>query len=66
MVSKGVDTFKDDPISKFELNNDDYLKIGRMIATVKVPTLFVMEGGYAVDDIGLNAVNVLLGFEEAS
>ena len=66
VVSLGVDTFKDDPISKFELNNDDYLKIGRMIATVKAPTLFVMEGGYAVDDIGLNAVNVLLGFEEAS
>ena len=27
------------------------------------PTLFVMEGGYAVDDIGVNAVNVLSGFE---
>ncbi len=28
-----------------------------------VPTLFVMEGGYIVDEIGINAVNVLLGFE---
>jgi acetoin utilization deacetylase AcuC-like enzyme len=27
------------------------------------PTLFVMEGGYAVEAIGVNAVNVLEGFE---
>ena len=26
-------------------------------------TLFVMEGGYAVEEIGINAVNVLQGFE---
>ncbi|WP_240448154.1 hypothetical protein, partial [Pseudomonas aeruginosa] len=24
---------------------------------------FVMEGGYAVEEIGINAVNVLQGFE---
>jgi len=30
-----------------------------------VPTLFVMEGGYAVEEIGINAVNVLEGFESA-
>jgi acetoin utilization deacetylase AcuC-like enzyme len=30
------------------------------------PTLFVMEGGYAVEEIGVNAVNVLIGFEEAA
>ena len=28
-----------------------------------LPTLFVMEGGYAVEQIGINAVNVLQGFE---
>ena len=28
------------------------------------PMLFVMEGGYAVDDIGVNTVNVLTGFEQ--
>jgi len=25
--------------------------------------LFVMEGGYAVEEIGINVVNVLQGFE---
>jgi acetoin utilization deacetylase AcuC-like enzyme len=63
VVSLGVDTFKDDPISQFRLENQDYLSLGKCIASVNTPTLFVMEGGYMVDDIGVNAVNVLSGFE---
>ena len=64
VVSLGVDTFKDDPISHFKLESDDFLKIGATIASIGRPTLFVMEGGYMVDDIGVNAVNVLQGFEK--
>lgn len=64
VVSLGVDTFEHDPISQFKLSNSDYLKMGAMLGALKIPTLFVMEGGYMVDDIGINAVNVLLGFEE--
>ena len=30
---------------------------------LNLPTLFVMEGGYAVEEIGINTVNVLTGFE---
>ena len=37
--------------------------IGRRIAGLGLPTLFVMEGGYAVEAIGSNAVGVLEGFE---
>ncbi len=61
VVSLGVDTFKDDPISHFLLESQDFLGMGQLIATVGVPTLFVMEGGYMVDEIGINAVNVLHG-----
>lgn len=64
VVSLGVDTFEHDPISRFRLNSDDYLRIGQRIATLRRPTLFVFEGGYAVDAIGVNAVNVLKGFEQ--
>jgi acetoin utilization deacetylase AcuC-like enzyme len=64
VVSLGVDTFRDDPISKFKLDSPDYLKIGRKIAALGLPTLFIMAGGYAVEEIGINAVNVLAGFEE--
>ncbi len=65
VVSLGVDTFKDDPISSFKLDSPDYLAIGRHIATLQLPTLFVLEGGYAIDAMGLNVVNVLQGFEHA-
>ncbi|HTV69707.1 MAG TPA: histone deacetylase family protein [Rhizobiaceae bacterium] len=65
IVSLGVDTFERDPISKFKLVSADYPKIGKRIAALGLPTLFVMEGGYAVDEIGVNAVGVLTGFEGA-
>ena len=64
VVSLGVDTFERDPISQFKLKSGDYPAIGRRIAELGLPTLFVMEGGYAVDEIGVNAVGVLTGFEE--
>ncbi len=65
MISLGVDTFKDDPISKFRLESDHYPRIGEKIAALERPTVFLMEGGYAVEAIGLNAVGVLTGFEGA-
>jgi acetoin utilization deacetylase AcuC-like enzyme len=39
------------------------LRIGEAIAAAGKPTLFIMEGGYAVEELGINAVNVLQGFE---
>ncbi|MEC5207632.1 acetoin utilization deacetylase AcuC-like enzyme [Vogesella perlucida] len=65
VVSLGVDTYEGDPISHFRLATGDFSRIGAAIAAVGVPTLFVMEGGYRVDEIGINAVNVLQGFEQA-
>ncbi|HUR43538.1 MAG TPA: histone deacetylase family protein [Aestuariivirga sp.] len=62
VVSLGVDTFKDDPISFFKLTSADFTTYGSRIAKLKLPTLFVMEGGYAIDAIGVNTVNVLEGF----
>jgi acetoin utilization deacetylase AcuC-like enzyme len=38
--------------------------MGKRIQALSLPTLFVMEGGYAVEAIGINAVNVLEGFEQ--
>lgn len=59
VVSLGVDTYEHDPISRFRLRTDDFLRMGERIGALGRPTLVVMEGGYAVDDIGVNAVNVL-------
>ncbi len=33
------------------------------ISMLDMPTLFVMEGGYAVEEIGINTVNVWMGFD---
>ncbi|MEM8693959.1 MAG: histone deacetylase family protein [Pseudomonadota bacterium] len=64
VVSLGVDAFKEDPISFFRLDSDDFTDAGRRIGQMGLPTVFVMEGGYAVDEIGINTVNVLEGFAD--
>ena len=64
-VSLGVDTFEGDPISRFRLRSEDFLRIGERIGKLHIPTVFCLEGGYAVEPIGVNAVNVLQGFESA-
>jgi acetoin utilization deacetylase AcuC-like enzyme len=66
VVPLGVDTHEDDPISRFRLQTDDYLRVGARIAELGVPTLFVLEGGYATDVIGINVANVLEGFGRSS
>jgi acetoin utilization deacetylase AcuC-like enzyme len=64
VVSLGVDTFERDPISGFALASADYLRVGEDLAAAGLPTLFVFEGGYAVAEVGVNAVNVLEGFAQ--
>jgi acetoin utilization deacetylase AcuC-like enzyme len=64
VVSLGLDTFAGDPISKFNLQSDDFLQLGQRIAKLGLPTIFVLEGGYAAAELGVNAVNVIEGFEQ--
>ena len=61
LISLGVDTFIDDPISEFRLTSDDYLRVGSRIAALGLPMHFILEGGYAVEAIGTNVANVLRG-----
>ncbi|WP_299027796.1 histone deacetylase family protein [uncultured Sulfitobacter sp.] len=65
VVSLGVDAYKEDPISFFKLESDDFTDAGRRIGAMKLPTVFCMEGGYAVEAVGINTVNVLEGFKDA-
>jgi acetoin utilization deacetylase AcuC-like enzyme len=62
VVSLGVDTYEGDPISAFKLAQEHYPLIGQRLAGLKLPTVFVQEGGYAVDEIGTNVAGVLEGF----
>lgn len=65
VVSLGVDTFEKDPISFFKLNSEDFTRYGALLSTLILPTTFVMEGGYAVEQIGINTTNVLAGYLNA-
>ena len=62
VLSLGVDTFALDPISGFALQSEDYLRMGERIAKLGLPTALVFEGGYAVDAVGINAINVVQAF----
>lgn len=62
VLSFGADTFVDDPISFFELREDNYAVIGSRIAELQVPTVIVMEGGYAIEALGRIVASLLSGF----
>lgn len=65
VVALGLDTFAGDPISYFEILAEDYISMGQRIGALNLPTLVVLEGGYALDAIGENTVNFLEGIENA-
>ena len=62
VVSYGADTFIDDPISHFRLQREDYAAMGARIASLSLPTLVVMEGGYAIETLGANVSTFLGGW----
>ncbi len=62
VVSVGYDPFQGDPLSAFRLEAGAYTAIGGRIAALKLPTLFVQEGGYAIDKLPVLAENLLVGF----
>ena len=66
VVSLGGDIFEGDPISAFPFQHVDFIALGQRLAAAGLPCVFLMEGGYAVEDIGVNVVNVLQGFEEVT
>ena len=66
VVSLGLDTFAGDPISQFNLQDSDFSRLGERLAQLQLPVVFVLEGGYAAEELGVNAVNVLEGFERGA
>ena len=64
VVSLGLDTFAGDPISAFALQGDDFSRLGQRLKRLGLPVVFVLEGGYAAAELGMNAVNVIEGFEQ--
>lgn len=63
VISLGLDTFEQDPISRFNLQRDDYRRMGEMIGALRLPTVAILEGGYAIDALGINAAVFLAALE---
>jgi acetoin utilization deacetylase AcuC-like enzyme len=62
IISFGADTFAGDPISHFRLERDDFAALGATIAGRRLPRMIVMEGGYAIKELGGNVATFLGGF----
>ena len=61
IVSLGVDTFHNDPISDLAITGDGFFRQGDAVAQLALPTVILQEGGYDVDAIGDNVRQFLLG-----
>ncbi|HDP24718.1 MAG TPA: histone deacetylase family protein [Deltaproteobacteria bacterium] len=66
VISLGFDPAKDDPTGTWGLKEKDFEANGRMIGSLKLPTLVVQEGGYRVRSLGVNARHFFLGLWESA
>jgi len=55
VVAFGLDPAKGDPTGTWSLKAKDFEENGKLIGTLKLPTLVVQEGGYNNRNIGINA-----------
>ena len=62
ILSFGADTHEADPISYFRLKTGDYTLMAAKVAALKLPTVILMEGGYAIEALGENVAALLNGF----
>ena len=63
VVSAGMDIYADDPLGTIKVTTDGIAEIGKRVATLELPTVIVMEGGYNNDALGRNVVGFLSAFK---
>lgn len=62
VVSVGFDPYQNDPLSAFRVEAGAYTTIGSEIGMLRLPVLFVQEGGYAVHELPILAENLISGY----
>lgn len=62
VVSAGMDVYADDPLGTIKVTTEGIGKIGERIAALGLPTVIVMEGGYANEVLGANILAFLTPF----
>lgn len=61
VLSLGLDTAKGDPTGSWTLGGQDFEENGRMLASLKIPTLVAQEGGYETRTLGINVRHFFIG-----
>lgn len=64
ILAAGLDTYRLDPLGKFELTTDDLREVGELIGSWGYPTVAVQEGGYHSAHLGRNARALLRGLRD--
>jgi len=59
VVSAGMDIYADDPLGTIKVTTEGIGEIGKRIASLGLPTVVVMEGGYANEVLGTNVLRFL-------
>ncbi len=62
VISAGMDIYGEDPLGKIRVTTEGIAQIGQEIASLNLPTLVVMEGGYNHAALGTNIVAFLEAF----
>jgi acetoin utilization deacetylase AcuC-like enzyme len=63
VISAGMDIFDGDPLGTFKVTREAIGEIGKKIASLQLPTVIIMEGGYANKALGTNIVTLLENFK---
>jgi acetoin utilization deacetylase AcuC-like enzyme len=63
VISAGMDTFEGDPLGKFKVTRTGFMEIGKQIAALRLPSVIIMEGGYANEALGENMATFLEQFK---
>ncbi|MBN1874907.1 MAG: histone deacetylase family protein [Anaerolineae bacterium] len=64
LISLGLDAVMGDPIGKFNFTSAGLSTVGERIATLRLPTVVVQEGGYNLETLGVNIVTFFRALEQ--
>lgn len=62
VASAGFDAFKGDPSVNMNVSTQGFQEIGDLLGRLRLPTAIIQEGGYLVEELGLNLGAFLDGF----
>ncbi|MEQ8507490.1 MAG: GNAT family N-acetyltransferase [Rhodospirillaceae bacterium] len=66
VVALGLDVAKGDPTGTWSYRSEDFSKMGKLLGESGLPTVFIQEGGYRVQNLGVNARRFFEGFALAA